>query len=246
MKIIPVIDVLNGVAVHAVRGLRKQYQPLKSILCPSSDPVEVASEFKSLGFDYLYLADLDAILGGPANFTLYNGIKDTTDIDMMVDAGISDKEKAEKMLEAGVSKMVIGTETLNDLTFVNESIKSFGKNRVIVSLDLKEGKLVSVSEAVKSMKPLHLATELQKIGVTSVIVLDLARVGAYRGVDKSMIKDVLDKTRLEVWVGGGIRGINDLEELRDMGVYGALLATALHVGKLTAKELKSFGFIEPK
>jgi len=243
LKIIPVLDVLNGVAVHAVRGQRTQYKPLKSVLCPSSDPVEVASVFKSLGFDSLYLADLDAITGEVANYILYNEIKAKTNIDLMVDAGISNREKAEKVFDAMVSKIVIGTETLNNLDFVSEAIKTFGKSRVIVSLDLKEEKLVGVSEAIRSMKPLHLVTELEKGGVTTIIVLDLARVGTQSGVNKSMIKDILDKTNLDVWVGGGIQGIEDLEDLKSIGVSGALIATALHVGKLTAKELKSAGFI---
>jgi len=71
MKIIPVIDVLNGIAVHGVRGERKRYQPLKSLLCKSADPIEIASAFESLGFSSLYLADLDAILGKTANFNVY-------------------------------------------------------------------------------------------------------------------------------------------------------------------------------
>ncbi len=182
-------------------------------------------------------------LGGPANYTLYDEIKTKANIDLMVDAGISDREKAEKVLKAGVSKMVIGTETLNDLAFVNESIKSFGKSRVIVSLDVKEGKLESISDVIRSMNSLSLATRLQNMGVSTVIVLDLARVGAKCGVNKSMIKDVCDRTNLDVWVGGGIRGIKDIEELRNIGVSGALIATALHAGKLTAKKLKSAGFI---
>lgn len=243
MKIIPVLDVLNGVAVHAVRGQREQYKPLKSVLCPSSDPVEVAFVFKSLGFDCLYLADLDAILGGLTNYTLYKKIKTRANIELMVDAGISDIEKAENVLKAEVSKIVIGTETLNDLAFIKESIESFGKNRVIVSLDLKEGRLVSRSELISLIKPHQFAAELEKVGVTTIIVLDLARVGTECGVDKSMIYDIFFGTRLEVIIGGGIRGIQDIDELRKMGVSGVLIATALHNGKLKVKELRSAGFL---
>ena len=147
------------------------------------------------------------------------------------------------MLKAGASKIVIGTETLNDLVFVNKSIRFFGENRVIVIIDLKEGKLLSVSIAIRSMEPLTIALELDKIGVTRVIVLDLARVGAECGVDKSMIKNILEGTKLEVFVGGGIRNISDLEELRNIGVSGALVATAINTGKLTPEELKSAGFM---
>ncbi len=243
MKVIPVLDVLNGLAVHAIRGQRENYRPLRSVFFPSSDPVTIASLFKSVGFDSLYLADLDAIQGGASNTALYNRIKTKAKIDLMIDAGISDIDKADKVLKAGVSKIVVGTETLSDLAFVNQSVKSFGEQRVIVSIDLKEGKLLSISDAIRSMKPLALSIELDKIGVTTVIVLDLARVGAESGVDESLMKAILERTQLEVFVGGGIRNIEDLVDLKRIGVSGALVATALHTGNLTVEKLKSASFM---
>lgn len=243
MKVIPVLDVLNGLAVHAIRGQRENYRPLRSVLLPSSDPVTIASLFKSVGFDSLYLADLDAIQGGASSIVLYNRIKTKAKIDLMIDAGISNIEKADLVLKAGVSKIVVGTETLHDLAFISQSIKSFGEQRVIVSIDLKEGKLLSISDAIRSMEPLALTVELDKMGVTTVIVLDLARVGAESGVDESLMKAILERTQLEVFVGGGIRNIKDLVELRKIGVSGALVATALHTGNLTVEKLKSASFM---
>ena len=122
MKTIPVIDVLNCIAVHAIRGQRKRYQPLRSMLCRSLDPLDIALTFSSLGFKNLYLADLDAILGKSANFSLYRQISTKTNLELMVDAGIADITKAEKVLEAGVTKIVIGSETLRSLDFLNQLI----------------------------------------------------------------------------------------------------------------------------
>jgi phosphoribosylformimino-5-aminoimidazole carboxamide ribotide isomerase len=136
LKIIPVIDVLNGIAVHAVRGRRKEYQPLKSVLCNSVDPVEVAKTFKTLGFSELYLADLDAIAGKQVNFEAYRRIACETGLELMVDAGVSDIEVAKKMLATQASKVIIGTETLRSKSFVQEAVKLLGSDRVIVSLDL--------------------------------------------------------------------------------------------------------------
>lgn len=243
MITIPVIDVLSGIAVHAMRGERKKYQPLRSVLCESTNPIDVALAFKSLGFASLYLADLDAILGKSTSFTLYKQIKAKTDLDLMVDAGIADVAKAEKVLEAGTSKVVIGTETLSSLDFVNQAVKSFGKNRVMVSIDLKNGKVVSFSENIKSMNAVLLAQTLEKIGVSQIILLDLDRVGTECGVNFRVLKDVLKKSKVQVFVGGGIRGILDLRELRNLGVFGTLLATVLHNGKLDVDELKSAGFL---
>lgn len=243
MKIIPVLDVLNSVVVHAVGGKREKYYPVKSVLCASSDPVNVASTFRSLGFDELYMADLDAILNDNANFFLYKQIKSMTDLNLMVDAGISDLEKAREVLENEVSKIIIGTETLENLDFVKEAVRLFGKNRVIVSLDLKGGKIISRDSYIKSMSPVELAKTFQGMNVAQIIVLDLARVGMKKGINLGIVKEILEQTRVKVLTGGGVRDIKDLEKLRSMGVSGVLVATALHNGRLTIKKLKQFGFI---
>jgi phosphoribosylformimino-5-aminoimidazole carboxamide ribotide isomerase len=243
LKIIPVIDVLNGIAVHAIRGERGRYLPLSSVLCSSVKPVEVAKTFERLGFGSLYLADIDAILAKSTNFALYQRIQTETNLDFMVDAGVADVVKAEKLLKTGVSKIVIGTETLRGMAFIKQAIKIFGENRVVVSVDMKKGRVISLSENVKSMNPVLLVQTLENIGVSQIILLDMGRVGTGRGVDVEVVKAVLEKTRLRVLVGGGIRDLKDLEALKNLGVSGALVATALHKGKLSVEELKSAGFL---
>jgi len=243
MKVIPVIDVLNGVAVHGIRGERERYQPLKSTLCKSADPLDIALTFESLGFNCLYLADLDAILGKSANFDIYRQIMTQTRLDLMVDAGIADITRAEEVLATEVSKIVIGSETLSSLDFLGQAVKAFGEDKVIVSIDLKEGKLLSVSEAIASMDAVSFAQKLRKIGINQIILLDLDRVGTEHGINLALLRSVIEKTGVEVLVGGGIRGIQELEELRKLGVSGALVATILHNGKLEVDELKSAGFL---
>ena len=243
MKIIPVIDVLNGVAVHGVRGERERYQPLKSILCRSADPLDIASTFESLGFSGLYLADLDAILGKSANFSIYRQIVTQTGLDLMVDAGIADISRAEEVLATDVSKIVVGSETLNSLDFLDQAVKAFGEDRVVVSIDLKQRKVLSASDVIASMDAVSFAQELGKIGVTQIILLELDRVGTEHGINWALLKNVLEKTGSKVLVGGGIQSLQELEELRNLGVSGALVATILHNGKLEVDELKSTGFL---
>jgi len=243
MKVIPVIDVLNGVAVHGIRGERERYQPLKSILCKSADPLDIASTFGSLGFSSLYLADLDAILGRSSNFNIYRQIMTQTSLDLMVDAGIAGITKAEKVLATEVSKIVIGSETLDSLDFLGQAVKAFGEDKIVVSIDLKEGKVLSASEAIASMDAVSFAQELGKIGVKHIILLDLDRVGTEHGINWALLRRVLAKTGVEVLVGGGIRSLQELLELRKLGVSGALVATILHNGKLEVAELKSASFL---
>lgn len=243
MKIIPVIDVLNSIAVHGIRGKRNHYKPLKSVLCDSVNPRDVASTFDSLGFGGLYLADLDAILGKSINFEVYRDIVAKTNLELMVDAGIADIMKAEKVLAAGVSKIVIGTETLNSLHFVSEAIQTFREDPIVVSIDRKEEKTLSLSEAVAKMDVTSLSHKLSSLGVRQIILLDLDRVGTERGISHSVLSNILGDNELEVFVGGGIGSIPELQELEELGVSGALVATVLHNGRVTVDELKTANFL---
>jgi phosphoribosylformimino-5-aminoimidazole carboxamide ribotide isomerase len=238
LKIIPVIDVLDGVVVHAVRGKRKEYQPLKSSLCDSPDPLSVASVFKACGFKELYVADLDAIIGKGSNFSILEQIAEKTSLELMVDAGIADLKRAQDTFRSKVSKIIVGTETLPDIDFVSETIECFGSERVVISLDLMQGKVLSKSESARSMSALALAREFQGMGVTQMIVLDLARVGSGEGVDFAFLKEMLNSLEIKVLVGGGIRDTHDLVTLKEMGINGVLLATALHSGKISVQELR--------
>jgi phosphoribosylformimino-5-aminoimidazole carboxamide ribotide isomerase len=238
LRIIPVMDILNGIVVHAVKGRREEYQPLKSVLCDSADPFDVASAFRACGFSELYVADLDAIMGRGTNFAVLRRIVENTGLELVVDAGIADLKRAQEVLQRKVSKIIVGTETLLDLTFVSRAIECFGAEKVVVSLDLMNGKVLSRSKSAKSMSALALAREFQGMGVTQMIVLDLARVGSGKGVDFAFLKEMLNSLEIKVLVGGGVRDIEDLIALKNLGVYGVLLATSLHSGRISVEELR--------
>jgi phosphoribosylformimino-5-aminoimidazole carboxamide ribotide isomerase len=243
VKIIPVIDVLGGRVVHAVRGRRKEYQPLKSTLCASTDPVDVAAALKALGFGELYVADLDAITRGQANFSIFKNIADKTGLELMVDAGIDTLKKAKRVLESHVSKVIIGTETLPSASLVAEAIGLFGREKVMVSLDLMGNRIISGFELGTLKDPVALLREFQEAGVSQIIVLDLCRVGSGEGVNVPFLREVLRNIKANVYVGGGVRDVKDLMELKGVGVFGVLVATALHSGKISLKELKQAGLL---
>lgn len=243
MKVVPVIDVLNGIVVHAVRGKRKAYQPLQSILCKSTQPLEVARIFKMLGFSELYIADLEAITKGKANFQMLKNIAEETGLNLIVDAGVADLETAQKLLDTGVSKVVVGTETLSSKSFVGEAVKRFGNDCVIVSLDLRGDKVLVKLGFSGCSRPLCLLRDFKDMGVSEVIILDLERVGSGEGVNIDFLKKIRADLPFDLIVGGGVRDIDDLVELNELGVSGVLVATALHSGKISIQELKKAGFL---
>ena len=243
MKIIPVIDVLNGIAVHGIRGERQQYKPLKSLLCSSFKPTDIAYAFKLLGFDSLYLADLDAIIRNTVNYDMYQQITEKTSLNLMIDAGISNIKRTQKVLETGTSKIIIGSETLKSLDFVEKCVNTFGEDKILVSVDQKGGKLLGTTQTITSLDPVSFAKKLEGLGVRKIILLELDRVGSENGTNLTLIRNVLEKTELKLIVGGGIRNMQEIQELSSLGVSGALIATVLNNGKVAVEDLKSAGFL---
>jgi phosphoribosylformimino-5-aminoimidazole carboxamide ribotide isomerase len=243
VKVIPVIDILNGVAVNAVRGKRKEYKPLQSILTSVTAPLEVAKAFRNLGFTELYIADLDAIISCSADFSIHKQIASQTGLELLVDAGITNIDRAQALLDTGVSKVVVGTETLKRKEFINDAVKRFGSQKVILSLDLKGEKVMVKLGFDGCVSPICLLREFRSMGVEQIIVLDLARVGSGEGVNMDFLKRVIAEIGVDVYVGGGVRDFNDLAELKKIGVSGALVATALHNGKIPITALREVDLI---
>ncbi len=237
MKVIPVIDILNGVVVHAVEGKRSEYQPLKSKLCTSAEPGAVGLTLKNCGFTDLYVADLDAITCKGNNNRILQRMGQAG-LKLMVDAGTSDLPNARCLLNLGVAKVVIGTETLTHLKFLEEAVTELGSEKIVVSLDLKAGRVLSKSAKAAAMTPLSLAQELQRLGASEIVVLDLARVGSGLGPDFALLHNLTGALKVRLLVGGGSRDIQDLQKLKNIGVYGVLIATALHSGKVSAELLR--------
>jgi HisA/HisF family protein len=177
------------------------------VLCKSVEPLEVAKIFKKLGFSELYVADLDAIIDCSTNFQALKHIADETGLKLMVDAGVTTIERAQSLLKSGASKLVIGTETLQNKSFVSEAARVFGSDRVIVSLDLKGDKVLVREGFDGSMNFMNLLGEFKGMGVSEVIVLDLTRVGSGEGVNVNFLKKVLEAVPMKVYVGGGVREI---------------------------------------
>ena len=242
MRVIPVLDVLDGVVVHAIKGRRKEYKPLKSVICESANPVDVAMALKTLGFSWLYFADLNAITGKGDNFSALMAIVEKTGLQLMVDAGVSSMEKAELILQHRTSKIIIGTETLTNTGFIEEAISSFGAERVVVSLDTQNRQILGRFNLEEFQTPLSLLLEFQRMGLIQVVLLDLARVGSKQGIDEAFVSEVLDNVSFNLLVGGGVRDMNDLLRLDEIGVYGVLLATALYSGTIAVKDLSAAGF----
>jgi phosphoribosylformimino-5-aminoimidazole carboxamide ribotide isomerase len=243
MRVIPVIDLLNGQAVHAIKGERNNYKPLKSVLCKSSDPLTVALAFRDLmGLNEIYIADLNAIQHLPQirhrEIIAELGLREGMNI--ILDAGISEFAHARDLFDIGISKAVIGAETLHTWDAVKCFPIEINPARLVFSLDLHSREILSQCSFLSAMTPVDALEYLQSAGWRDVILLDLARVGTADGADRTLVAEVRAKLPdLNCLVGGGVAHPNELIEMESLGVAGILVATAIHRGIINAGHIAS-------
>ncbi|WP_437227129.1 HisA/HisF-related TIM barrel protein [Planctomicrobium sp. SH661] len=240
MDLIPVIDLMQGHVIRGQAGQRESYQPNTSKLLASIDP---RSTCQSLIRHYrprcIYVADIDGIQDGQPQYSILESLV-ACGTDLVVDAGTDSLAQAQRVLELGVTKVIIGLETLPSLDLMKELISELGADRVIFSLDLFNGIPLGPDAAGKT--PLEIVATAMECGVRQMIVLDLSHVGMNRGVPTGALCHTI-KNRwpdLVVWTGGGVRSLADLHKLSLLRVDGAMVASALHDGHITPADWKSF------
>jgi len=239
MRVIPVLDLMGGLVVRGVQGQRATYQPLESMLTPSCSPLAVARAlWQETDCDALYIADLDAIERTGTHQATIQELSAEIPARLWVDAGLADAGQIPSWLGAGVGRVVVGSETMGSLRSLDAIRAGVPAEQLVFSLDTQGGMVLSRGQELRALSPISLLERLADRGWTHVILLALDRVGTGGGPDWSL----LDKARhsvpdLSLMVGGGVRGLEDLHRLARLGADGVLVASALHAGWLTRREL---------
>jgi phosphoribosylformimino-5-aminoimidazole carboxamide ribotide isomerase len=237
MRILPVLDLLGGQVVRGVAGRRQDYRPVVSRLTRSSRPLDVARAFRDqFRLTELYLADLDAIAGREPAWPLYASLREEG-FRLWLDAGVSGASSGRRLAEC-VTGVVAGLETVAGPEVLEGLSRDLG-DRLVFSLDLRSGAPLGKAEVWEESDPWSIAARAVSVGVRRLLVLDLARVGANAGTGTEELCGRLATAYpgVEVWAGGGVRGMHDLRRLQHCCVRVALVASALHDGVLTPADL---------
>ena len=238
MRIVGVIDIRNARAVHARGGRRDEYVPVEAAAGErvDGDPVALARVYVDvLGVRELYLADLDAIAGGPA--AMDDGVIQRVaalGVPLWVDAGVATPAAAKAVVEAGAATAIVGLETLPRFDALRGIVDAIGGKRVAFSVDLRDGVPIMPSAVGhKALSATDLVEHAAGDAVGTIIVLDLARVGTGAGLDFDLIASARRAAPdVALFAGGGVRNSDDLDQLAVAGCDGALVATALLSGAL--------------
>jgi phosphoribosylformimino-5-aminoimidazole carboxamide ribotide isomerase len=241
VRVVGVIDLLRGRAVHARAGRRDRYEPVERVAGTSIEPgdgVALARAYVDLGIRELYVADLDALGGGCIQRAAIAAIA-AIGTPVLLDAAVTTPDEARRALRLGADRVIVALETLPGFERLHEVCGAIGGERVAFSLDLRDGApVIARGAAISTEPPPLIAARAIDAGAGTIIVIDLARVGTGRGLDLDLLASVRDATRgSRLLAGGGVRGVEDLARLADVGCDGALVATALHDGRITAADV---------
>jgi phosphoribosylformimino-5-aminoimidazole carboxamide ribotide isomerase len=227
-ELIPVIDLMGGLVVHARAGDRDSYRPLeRSQVAASAEPAEVVRGLLALHpFRTLYIADLDAIRKrGDHKAAIFSLRERFPELGFWVDAGFAGECSCRRFLAAGLGDLVLGSESQDDLRLVELLAE---EPRLILSLDFQGERQLGAADifAAPGLWPAR------------VIAMTLARVGAGAGPDLERLRALRAMAPgKRLYAAGGVRGPDDLADLRALGCAGVLVASALHDGHLGPEAL---------
>lgn len=224
IKKIPVIDLMQGQAVSGKSGMRDTYTPLRTVFAPSSNPVDIAQGLKLNGADEMYIADLDLIEAHGHNI---NDIKMVnTILPVIFDGGVKNCEAFEFFLDYAY-KVIVPSETLESIDEMKRIFEKFPKERIVVSVDIKDNELLSKN---LDLNLSELKEILKELDPNEIILLDITGVGTEKGYNEKLLNEFSD-LKDKLIIAGGLNK-NSLNELESIGIKKVLMGTSLHSGEV--------------
>lgn len=235
MILYPAIDIRNGRCVRLLQGKEEH------VTVYDHDPVAVAENWVKKGAKRLHVVDLDgAFTGTPQNKGIVREIIQRTGIPIQIGGGIRSLESAEEWLDAGADRIVLGTSAVKQPELVAVLAEKFGE-RIVISLDCWQG-MICVDGWVESsdLEAVTFANKLYGMGIRTIVYTDITRDGTLEGPNLAELKNMKEKTAMNVIASGGVSNAADVQALAEIGVYGVIVGKALYEGRITLDQLKEY------
>ena len=232
MIILPAIDIYEGKAVRLLKG---DYDKLTVY---SEKPEEIGLEFARCGAEWVHIVDLEGARSGETpNLDVITRIIDTCGLKAEVGGGIRSMAVIEKYLNAGVSRVVLGTAAVKDPQLLDEAVKLFGE-RIAVGVDIRNNYVAIKGWTEKSdLKAMDFCRDLQDRGVSTIVCTDISRDGAMKGTNVALYKRMSKALKLNIVASGGVSSEEDVKALREAGLYGAIIGKAYYTGAIDLKKI---------
>lgn len=231
MIIYPAIDIKDGRCVRLVQG------QFNDVTVYSDDPIEMAFKFEQMGAEYIHVVDLDgARLGSPQNISGISEMAVKLGIPVQLGGGIRTIETIEIILCKGIERVILGTSAVRDQELVKQAIRSFGKS-LAVAIDARDG-LVAIEGWAKTSEftAIGFAKKMEEIGASTIIYTDISRDGMLNGPNLKAMEEMVKAVDIDVIASGGVTNLQDIKDLKNIGISGVIVGKALYTGDIDLRE----------
>ena len=231
MILFPAIDLFEKKAVRLYKG------DYANMTVYSENPIEIARDFEDKGCTHIHMVDLEGAKDGTTpNISIVEQVAKETDLFVEIGGGIRSMETVARYLNAGVSRVILGTAAVNDEAFLQAAVAAYG-DQIAVGADVKDGYIAIKGWLEKSAVTLEdFLQKMEKIGVKNIICTDISKDGAMKGTNLSLYRQLSEKFQLEITASGGVSTMEDIRQLRQMDIYGAIIGKAYYTGAIDLEE----------
>ena len=232
MILFPAIDIRGGKCVRLIQGDYAQE------IIYGDSPTEMALLWEKQGAEYIHIVDLDgAKTGDSANRLAIQEVAKAVSIPIQVGGGIRSMDIIDDHIESGVSRIIIGTAAITNRSFLKQAVAKYG-DKIAVSIDARNGLVATDGWTETSdTKAIDLLKDLEEIGVKTVVYTDILKDGMMQGPNFEELRTVDEASSIDVIASGGVSTKEDIEKLRQMNLYGAIIGKALYEGALSLEKL---------
>ena len=231
MIIFPAIDLYEGKAVRLYKGDYAQ------MTVYSEHPEEIALDFAAKGATHAHLVDLEGAKNGTTpNLNTVLRLKKEGGLFCEIGGGIRSMETVRTYLSAGLDRVILGTAAVEDPAFLRAAVDAYGE-QIAVGVDVRDGFVAVKGWTEKSaLHFMDFCKEMERIGVKTLICTDISRDGAMRGTNREMYRQLSETLGLQITASGGVSTIEDIESLRRMNLYGAIIGKEYYTGDIDLKK----------
>lgn len=231
MILFPAIDIKDNRCVRLTQGKFDQ------INVYSGDPVEMAKKWQDMGAEYLHVVDLDGAKNeGFQNRKSIEKIARSMKIPMQTGGGVRSEERIKNLLEIGVERVIVGTMVIEQQELLTQLAEIY-KEHLAVSIDALNGKVATRGwQNVGNVNSIDICKFLESIGIQTLVYTDISKDGMLQGPNFSVYEELSRKTSINIIASGGVTTLEDIQQLNNMNMYGAIIGKALYDNRLDFKE----------
>lgn len=236
MLIFPAIDLYEGKAVRLYKGDYAQ------MTVYSNDPTQIARDFAAQGAKWIHVVDLEGARNGQTpNIETVRAIVDSAPLSVEIGGGIRSMEVIERYLQAGVSRVILGTAAVTDPDFLHEAAAKYG-DKIAVGVDVRDGFVAIKGWTEQSQRTVFdFCGEMQRLGIRTIICTDISKDGAMQGTNRELYRELSKQLHMDIIASGGVSTLDDVRALREMELYGAIIGKAYYTGAISLKEAIEVG-----